>query len=89
MESSKKASDYFREFQYVRSRSDVEKVRGLIWRRRRRRRRRILYMRNSMEEVDKSVYGMRKAMWTIPTRSPRYLEIKSQNQNAILNATNK
>ena len=28
-------------------------------------------------------------MWTIPTRSPRYLKIKSQNQNAILNATNK
>ena len=46
MESSKTASDYFREFQYVRSRSDVEKVRGLIWRRRRR----ILYIRNSMEE---------------------------------------
>ena len=41
------------------------------------------------EEEDKSFYGMRKAMWTIPTRSPRYLEIRSQNQDAILNATNK
>ena len=47
MESSKKASDYFREFQYVRSRSDVEKVRAPIWRRRR-----ILYIRNSMEEEE-------------------------------------
>ena len=27
------------------------------------------------EEEDKSFYGMIKAMWTIPTRSPRYLEI--------------
>ena len=55
MESSKKTSDYFREFQDVRSRSDVEKVRDRIWRRRR-----ILYIRNSMgeeeekEEEDKS-----------------------------------
>ena len=48
MESSKKASDYFREFQYVRSRSDVKKVRHTIWRRRRR----ILYIRNSMEEEE-------------------------------------
>jgi len=49
MESSKKASDYFREFQYVRSRSDVKKVRHRSWRRRRRR---ILYIRNSMEEEE-------------------------------------
>ena len=48
METSKKASDYFREFQYVRSRSDVEKVRDIIWRRRRR----ILYIRNSMEDEE-------------------------------------
>ena len=44
-----KASDFFREFQNVRSRSDVKKVRARIWRRRRRR---ILYIRNSMEEED-------------------------------------
>ena len=47
METSKKASDYFREFQYVRSRGDVKKVRHTIWRRRR-----ILYIRNSMEEAE-------------------------------------
>ena len=41
------------------------------------------------EEEDKSNLRKRKAMRTIPTRSPRYLEIESQNQNAILNATSK
>ena len=35
------------------------------------------------------IWERRKAMRTIPTRSPRYLEIKFQNQNAILNAANK
>ena len=35
------------------------------------------------EEEDKSFYGMRQAMWTIPTRSPRYIELFFMQSNPI------
>ena len=47
MESSKKTSDYFGTFQYVRSGINAKKVRVNIWRRMR-----IYIIRNRMEEEE-------------------------------------
>ena len=65
MESSKKASDYFGTFQYVRNGINVKNTRAILWRRMR-----IYIYRNRI----KGVMEWEKAARRIPTRSSRYLE---------------